>query len=183
MDSEGRNAASPAADAAPATASSESTAPGAPPPEQRDERATEDVIRTLYLRLGELFDYAAYYLLTRIDAGKHYLKRKILWLSIVALTVLACAGATVTAVVLLCAGVADGLSDLLGHRWAGELLTGVLLLAVTAGAGYWLMNHLVGQSKRERMMKFEKMRARHRQRYGHDIADAARQASTENPHG
>jgi|HubBroStandDraft_1064217.scaffolds.fasta_scaffold401231_2 hypothetical protein len=181
MDSKGKDSASP-------PDARDESAPFEPPPhnrdpsEDRDERTTEDVIHSLHVRFGELFDFAVYYLVSRIDAAKLYVKRKILWLSVIALAVLACAGATVTAVVLLCAGIADGLSELFGHRWAGELATGIILLGATAGAGSLLMNRLVGQSHQERIAKFEAMRARHRRRHGRDIADVARESQGEAGH-
>jgi hypothetical protein len=181
MDSEGRNPAWSVADAAGAPPPSESprpkTAPPPPPPSSpspdEDRRSTEEVISDLHLRFRELVDYVVYFLMTRIDAARHYVKQKILWLSLIALGVLAGAGAVVTAVVLLCTGIADGLSALFGRVWAGELATGVILLGVTGLLGSYMFGRLVKQSHQERVAKYDAFRARFRERYGHDIDDPA----------
>lgn len=175
MDSEGRNSASSVAESAAAPPPPESTAPPQANPPDRDQRTTEEVFQTLHLQFRELLDYLVYYIASRIDAVKFYIKRRILWMAMVALGVLAGAGAIVTAVVLLCEGIADSLSALFGRRWAGELATGVLLLGATVIIGYFALNNLISQSHRERVAKFEEFRARHRQRYGHDVADRAHQ--------
>jgi hypothetical protein len=129
----------------------------------------------LHLRFRELLDYVAYFLLTRIDAAKHYVKQRVLWLSLIALGVLAGAGAIITAVVLLCAGIAAGLSELFGHAWIGELTTGILLLGVTAALGSFMFHRLMKQSHRERVAKYAAFRARFRAKYGHDMGPDRRQ--------
>jgi hypothetical protein len=175
MDSEGRNPTWSVADAAGAAPPSEShrpqPKPPPPPPPDEDRRSTEEVISDLHLRFRELVDYVVYFLMTRIDAARHYVKQKILWLSLIALGVLAGAGAVVTAVVLLCTGIADGLSALFGRVWAGELATGVILLGVTGFLGSFVFERMLKQSHQERVAKYEAFRARFRERYGHDIDD------------
>jgi len=172
MDSEGRNPAWSVADAAGAPPPSESSRPQTKPPPSTstgDGRSTEEVISDLHLRFRELVDYVVYFLMTRIDAARHYVKQKILWLSLIALGVLAGAGAVVTAVVLLCTGIADGLSVLFGRVWAGELATGIILLGVTGFLGSFVFERMLKQSHQERVAKYEAFRARFRERYGHDI--------------
>ncbi|MGD0388739.1 MAG: hypothetical protein ABSC42_07275 [Tepidisphaeraceae bacterium] len=159
MESDRANSAPPEND--PAESRSESPEPDA---------SAEEASTSLRSRLEELADYFAYYLASRIDALKLAVKRRIIFGVMVAVAALAGAGAIVTAVVLLCEGICDGLSVFLGHRWAGELATGVLLLGALALIGYLILSRLIRQSRRRTIGKYEEFRARQRERYGRDVA-------------
>src|SRR5579872_593304 len=127
-------------------------APSAPPREDRGEKpadrtgSPEEALKALGGRLGEFVEYAVYYLASRLDAFKLAIKRRIVTASIIAVAVLAAAGAIVTATALLCEGICDGLSELLGHRWAGELATGVLLLGLVGMIAYFGISRVVEDS-------------------------------------
>ncbi|MGD0139743.1 MAG: hypothetical protein ABSD28_12770 [Tepidisphaeraceae bacterium] len=163
MESDRANSAPPEND--PAESHSESPAecpePAAP---------TDEAFASLRNRLEELADYFAYYLSSRIDALKLAVKRRIILGVMVAVAVLAGAGAIVMAVVLLCEGICDGLSVILGHRWAGELATGVLLLGALALVAYLMLSRLIRQSRLRTIGKYEAFRARQRDRFGRDVA-------------
>jgi hypothetical protein len=122
-------------------------------------------------RISELVDYFLYYISARIDTLKFAVKKRIFTASWIAIGVLAGAGAIITAVVLLCEGVCDGLSVLFGHRWAGELATGVLLLGGVAGIGYGIVWQLIRSSHLKSMAKYEGMRKKEREKFGRDTAE------------
>jgi len=138
----------------------------------------EEAFASLRGRLDEFVDYAVYYLICQLDSLKFAIKRRILTASIMAVTVLAAAGAIVTAVVLLCEGICDGLSSLLGHRWAGELVTSLLLLGLVAVAGAIAVNRLFIGPHQELVDTYKERRRRQRQRHGHDVRDRARKDKT-----
>ena len=117
-------------------------------------------------------------LLCQLDALNFAIKRRILTASIMAVTVLAAAGAIVTAVVLLCEGICDGLSSLLGHRWAGELVTSLLLLGLVVVAGAIAVNKLFIGPHKKIVDRYEKLRRRQRERHGRDVRDRAREEKT-----
>jgi hypothetical protein len=119
--------------------------------------------------IEELVDYALYYLSAHVDSVKFKIRRRILVASMIAVAVLAGAGAVVTGVVIFCDGICDGLSRLLGWRWAGELLTGFLLLAVVALGAYLFLHWMIRQSYNRMVAKYQAMRQRHRERFGRDV--------------
>jgi len=164
MESDHANSAPPEND--PAESPSDSPAESPEP-----DPATDEAFASLRNRLEELADYFAYYLTSRIDAIKLSIRWRIIWGSLMGVAVLAGAGAIVMAVVLLCEGISDGLSVILGRRWAGELATGVLLLGFVALVGYLIVRRLIRQSRRRTLGKYEAYRARQRDRYGRDVAD------------
>jgi hypothetical protein len=163
MESDRANSAPPENDPAesPSDSPAECPEPAAP---------TDEAFASMRSRLEEVADYFAYYLDSRIDALKLAVKRRIILGVMVAVAALAGTGAIVTAVVLLCEGICDGLSVLLGRRWAGELATGVLLLGALALVGYLILSRLIRQSRRRTIGKYEAYRARQRERYGRDVA-------------
>jgi hypothetical protein len=120
--------------------------------------------------VAELLDYLQYYISARIDSAKYAIRRRILVGSMIAVAVLAGAGVIVTSVVLVCEGICDGLSVLLGHRWAGELVTGFLFLAVAGGGAYIALSRMIGSSHRRIIAKYEAMQEQQRQRFGRDVA-------------
>jgi hypothetical protein len=78
------------------------------------------------------------------------------------------------AVSRLLAGVAGGLTVLLGGRaWAGDLLAGGLVL-VLAGVGFYITRTRAERDRRRRL--YEKYAQRHdlqTERFGHDMSDRA----------
>jgi hypothetical protein len=149
----------------------------AEPPGERTD-SPEEAFASLRGRFDEFVDYAVYYLICQLDALKFAIKRRILTASIMAVTVLAAAGAIVTAVVLLCEGICDALSGLLGHRWAGELVTSLLLLGLVALAGSIAVNRLFIGPHQKIIDRYEELRRRQRQRHGRDVRDRAREDKT-----
>jgi hypothetical protein len=137
----------------------------------RGESSPPDPLADMRARISEVVEFFLYYISARIDTLKYAIKKRIFVASWIAISVLAAAGAIITAVVLLCEGICDGLSVLFGHRWAGELATGVLLLAVVFAGGFGAVNHLIQRSQRKSIAKYEARRRK--ERYARDAADQA----------
>jgi hypothetical protein len=119
-------------------------------------------------RVLELIDYFSYYISARIDTLRFAIRRRIFIASWIAIAVLAGAGAIITGVVMLCAGICDALSVLLGHRWAGELATGGLLLGFVAVGGFIAVGKLMRGSHLKSVEKYEAMRRKEREQFGRD---------------
>jgi len=160
--------------------------PASPTPPETDQaeaqpeqgKSPEEVFASLRERFDEFVDYAVYYLITRLDALKFAIKRRIFTASLIAVAVLAGAGAIITALVLLAEGVCDGLSDLLGHRWAGELVTGALLLGIVAIVGVKAVNRFITGPHLRTVRQYEELRRRQRERRGRDVTDRAREGES-----
>ncbi len=131
-----------------------------------DKPPSADPLAAIRERVAEMLDYFLYYLSARIDSVKFGIKRRIFIGSTIAVAVLAGAGAIVTAVVLLSEGICDGLSELLGRRWAGELVTGCLLVIVVGAGAYVTLGRLIRRSHRKIIAKYEAMQRRHEDRFG-----------------
>jgi hypothetical protein len=139
-------------------------------PPSKDERPPVSPLGDLHVKLAELLDYFLYYITASIDSLKFAIKRRIFVAWVIAVAVLAGAGVVVTAVVLLCEGICDGLSELLGRRWAGELATGILLIIIVAGVAYFALRQLARRLHRKMSAKYEAIHARQRERFGRDAA-------------
>jgi hypothetical protein len=88
----------------------------------------------LFEDLSALREYALYYVSARVDVVKHRVRKAILWAAAGVMGMVAGAVVLITAIVLLLDGIAAGLAALLGgRRWAGDLITGIVVLAVIPG--------------------------------------------------
>ena len=80
-------------------------------------------------------------------------------------------------------GAAEGLGVLCGNRpWAGNLLTGSLLVAGLTSAMFMIFGRLKKLSREGTVAKYENRKFRQQARYGHDVADRAAAYDPE-PHG
>ncbi len=140
---------------------------------QSDEHSWKRVFELIVERLGEIREYATYYLSTKTDA----VKSSITWLLVYALLgiVAAIIGAAVlvTVGVLLITGIAGGLGQLFGYPWLGQLVTAVLMLGII-GVGAWIgMKMLRNTLTRKLMAKYEQRHEEQRRRFGADVLQRA----------
>jgi hypothetical protein len=140
--------------------------PGETKQRPEDKPPAADPFAAIRERVAEVLDYFLYYLSAQIDSVKFAIKKRIFIAATIAVAVLAGAGAIVTAVVLLCEGICDGLSELLGRRWAGELATGCMLVIVVGIGAYVTLGRLIRRSHKRIIAKYEAMQKRHEDRFG-----------------
>jgi len=143
-----------------------------PPADMQD--SWKDVTSSILERLGEIREYAGYYVSTQTDA----IKNKVTWLVVYA--VLGIVGAIIgtaalaTIGVLLINGIAGGLAALFGGRvWLGQLVTAVLLLGLIGIGAFVGMKMLRSSLKRKLMAKYEQRHQDQRKRYGSDVLQRA----------
>ena len=125
-------------------------------------------------QFSEASDYLSHYFAARSDLWK-VRSSKLVWN--LATGVLAGAvGIALLAVAAgqLLAGIAGGLTMLLGGKaWAGDLLTGFLVLA-SVGIGFFLIRKRAeGERRRRLFTKYEQRHDSQTQQFGHDMSDRA----------
>jgi hypothetical protein len=153
---------------------------GAAPQAHDDHEPTEgpgpepDVLKVLLKQFRELGEYFSYYVSAKTDSVKLSLRNVILWMVLAALGFVAVVALMVTASWLLLIGIAEGLSALCGDRsWAGNLMTGVLVLAGLGLATYYTLAKRARCSRERTVEKYENCQARQQARFGHDVAEQA----------
>jgi hypothetical protein len=132
------------------------------PVETRDSAGTSraDPDKSLHAHFDELAEGIRVYVESKIDLLKLTVWRGVVLTGIFIVAVLGAASVFVTAVVLLCMGVSDGISDLIGHRWAGELATGLLVVGGGAAATFIYIRTTEKRSHRRTVEKYEALERR-----------------------
>ena len=96
-----------------------------------------DAFRLLLRQFYELKNYFAYYLSAKSDRAKLGVRNAIVNLTLAALAFVVVAALAMAAIWFVLNGAAEGMGILFGNRpWAGNLLTGLLLVASLAGEQY-----------------------------------------------
>lgn len=130
----------------------------------------------LVARLGELADYARYYVAVRWGAIKLKIRNVALFAALGLLGAVIGATALVTATVLLSLGIARGLALLMGGRlWLGYLVFGLLVMILLGAGAWWGMRWLSDKSRHQTFRTFETMKRKQREQYGHDVRTKAAQ--------
>ena len=129
-----------------------------------------DAFREAMGKLGELKEFASYYVSAKLDALKVTGRNLGVYaaLGIVGLI----AGGTIisTAAVLLLVGIAWGLGKLLwGQLWLGALIVGLLVLGGLAGGIILFMKKLTNTSRKRVVEKYENRQRDQRIIYGEDV--------------
>jgi hypothetical protein len=111
----------------------------------------------LIAHLAQLRQQASLYAEATADRFKLSARQAAIYAALGCLALLAGGALVVTSAVLILNGTAGGLAVLLGGRlWAGQLITGVVLLVAIA-AGAWLgVRSLTGSSRRKTIEKYER---------------------------
>jgi integral membrane sensor domain MASE1 len=114
----------------------------------------------LHIRFQELAEGIRVYVQSQLDLLKLAVRRGIIFAGIFIVAILGAASVFVTAVVLLCMGISDAISELIGHRWAGEIATGVLVVGGGGLAAFVYLWAMERRSKRQIVQKYEAMNRR-----------------------
>lgn len=125
---------------------------------------------------AELKEYAGYYLTAKIDGWRRTVRNLGLYAGLGVLGLIAGGAIIATAAGLIIVGFAAGLGRLFGGRyWLGDIVAGVVVLAIIAGAVWYMMNKLTGTWKSQTVKKYEERKQSQRERFGHDIDERAAQ--------
>jgi hypothetical protein len=154
-----------------------------PPPhsfeEERDEaddcpNPAAAAFHRIKCDIDELKEYASYYLAAKVDGVRRTVRNIGLYAALGVLGLLAGGAIVATAAGLIIVGIAQGLGRLFGGMyWLGDLVTGIIVLAVIGGAAWFMMNKLTGSWRSQTIKKYEQRKQTQRVRFGHNVNDRA----------
>ncbi len=124
--------------------------------------------------LAELRLYLTHYLAARSDAMKARLKAAALRAGMVLSATAMAIAFVIVGVIFVALGIAHGLSVLFGSPWAGELVTGLLLLVAIGSIAWASLRFLRAQSRNRIKREYERRREHERRAVGKDVAERAR---------
>jgi len=133
-------------------------------------------------KVSELREYAGYFVSAKIDALKIGLRNAGIYAALGILGAIAGASFIVIAAGLFLIGCAHGLGAAFGGRdWLGDLIVGVIVLAVVAIGAIMGLKMVTGSSRKKTVEKYETRQHQQRRSYGHDVNQRAAAAPAEEP--
>jgi len=121
-------------------------------------------------RLGELKEFAAYYVAAKLDAYKVTARNLGMYAALGIVGLIAGSAIITTAAVLLLVGIAWGLGALLWHQyWLGALLVGLLVLGGLGGGIVYFMKRLTNTSRARLVEKYKNRQRDQRIQFGEDV--------------
>jgi hypothetical protein len=150
-----------------------------PPPPRPQDEAPADALKDAMRTLGELREYAGYFVAAKVDGIKLAIRRIGVMAAVGVFGLLAGGAIVATAAVLFCVGLAQAVATLFAHEngvprtWLGNLIVGLLLLLVIGGGAWFMMSRLTGSSRKATVKKYELRRQRERADFGHDVLQRA----------
>lgn len=143
------------------------------------EAPPTDHLKDAAARLGEIKDYATYYLSAKVDSYKSSAKSLVLYAALGLLGGVAGVALLATAGVLVVRGIAEGLTLLIGYAWVADLVTGVVLLGAVLGTAYVVIAKVLGKSRLATKRKYEDLKRQQLVKHGHNVHERASQAQPE----
>ena len=129
--------------------------------------------------IGELKEYASYYLAAKMDGIKRTVRNIGLYAALGLVGLIAGGAIVATAAGLLIVGLAELLGHLFGERyWLGDIVTGLLVLGLIGGLAWWMMNKLTNTWRSQTVKKYEQRKQSQRERFAHDVSGRAAEAAT-----
>lgn len=129
--------------------------------------------RSALRHVAELREYAAYFLSAKVDSVKLSVRKVAIYAALGVVGLMAGGALVVSAIVLLCWGLAGAFAAIFGVWWLGYIIMGVLLMVVL-GAGIGLgLKRITGQWKRATEDKYEQRRERQQTEFGHNVHERA----------
>jgi len=121
-------------------------------------------------RLGELKEFASYYVAAKLDAWKVTGRNLGIYAALGIVGLITAWAIITTAAVLLLVGIAWGLGALLWHQyWLGALLVGLLVLGGLAGGIIFFMKRLTSTARKQLVEKYENRQRDQRINFGEDV--------------
>lgn len=143
-----------------------------------DHPSPMDALHQAKARLTEIGSHAQLLLASKLDGLKLTARNIGVYAALGIIGLLAAGALVVTAVVLVCVGLAQALARAFGDAavgavWAGNLIIGVAILLLLAGGVVIGLRMLSKAGKRSLVRKYEQRLHTQRQQFGHDAADRA----------
>lgn len=137
-----------------------------------------DGLKDASARLGELKEYATYFVGAKVDGIKLTLRNLALYAVLGLVGGVVGLGVLITATVMLLHGLAGLIGEIFPEPyewWAGRLIVGLLIVGGTFAAVILVMKKLTGSSRKRTIEKYENRKQDERNLYGHDVAERARE--------
>lgn len=150
--------------------------------EHAEDDRPSSALRDAAWRIGELKEYASYYVAAKLDSYKISARNLVMYGALGLLGAVAGATFVVMATVLLLLGISEAISALCGWlfgpgwMWIGPLLVGLLVLGVLAAGVIFGLKWLTKTSHKRMVNKYEDRQRRQRAAYGHDVEERAKAA-------
>ena len=149
-----------------------------------DERSPADAFKDLGSQLGEIKEYATYYLAAKADGIKASFRNLALFAVLGILGLIAGGAVVVTAVVLLLTGIAGAIGNVFRYdplvppdrTWVGEITVGLVILGAMGIGTMMFMKKFTAASRERTVKKYESRQQQQRIRYGHDVHERAESA-------
>jgi hypothetical protein len=141
-----------------------------------DDSAPTEALKDAFGQISELRAYAVHYISAKADQIRLTIRKAGIYAVLGIIGLMAGAALVMTAVVLLCVGLAGALSAWIGTGiWAGSLIVGgFVMLVLGAGIG-WLLWWFPRASRARTVQKYEDKRRQQQADYGHDVHERARE--------
>jgi hypothetical protein len=140
--------------------------------------SSADAFKDAAARVGELKEYATYFVAAKLDGLKLTLRNVVLYAALGLVGAVVGATVLVTAGVYLLSGLAGAIGELFPEpyeRWAGRLIVSLLVLGGVFGGVFFVMKRLTGSSRKRTIEKYENRKRDERALYGHDVTERARE--------
>lgn len=135
-----------------------------------DGRSNAEALRDAMAKVGELKEFAAYYVAAKLDSFKVTFRNLGVYAALGIVGLIAGSAIITTAAVLLLVGLAWGLGDLLWDQyWLGALLVGLLVLGGIAAGIIIGMKKLTNSSRKRTVEKYENRQRDQRSNFGQDV--------------
>lgn len=144
---------------------------------QHEELQGPEALQEILKQITELKEYGLYYLTAKTDAVKA-VSQKLVLVTIGGILALgAVSGLLVVSVVLFCMGIANGLGELLGRAWLGDLVAALLFLSLVIITTIVTVKKYQKTSLKRTVQTYEQRQNRQRQKFGHSVSEQARAAA------
>ena len=148
-----------------------------PPADGQPSAAIKEALR----HVGELKEYAGHFVAAKWDGIKLSVRNAGLYAALGVVGLIAFGGLIVTAIVLLCVGLAGAIGAIFNpdRPWAGSLIVGVVILAAVVVGMMIGLKKLASASRKRTVDKYESRLRHQRVEYGHDANERAMAAEAE----
>ena len=144
------------------------------------EQSPADAFKNLGSQLGELKEYATYYIAAKADGFKASIRNLGLFAVLGIVGLMAGGAVVVTSVVLLLTGIAGAISAIFrsnytppDRTWIGEITVGLVILAAVGIGTMVFMKKFTAASRERTVKKYESRQQQQRVQYGHDVHERA----------
>ena len=150
-------------------------------PADEAERAPAEAFQEFKTHLGELKEYASYYVAAKADGFKASFRNLGLYAALGVVGLLAGGAIVVTAAVQLLTGLAGAIGAIFepDRPWIGNIVVGFIILAAIGVGTMLFMKKFTAASRERTVKKYESRQQQQRVQYGHDVHERARQAERE----